>query len=51
MKMMSVALVHICSYSKKKYTLVQQPSCSCLGIGSPAVSGLGTVAVLDLICL
>jgi hypothetical protein len=39
MKMMSVALVHIFSYSKNKCTLVQQPSFSCLGIGSPAVSG------------
>ena len=46
--MMSVALVYICSYSKNKYKLVQQPSFSCLGIASPAVSGLGTGSVLDL---
>ena len=46
--MMSVALVYICSYSKNKYTLVQQPSFSCLGIGSPAVSEVGTEAILDL---
>ena len=38
MKMMSVALVSICTYSKNKYTLVQQPSCSCRSIDSPAVS-------------
>jgi hypothetical protein len=38
MKMMSVALVYIFTYSKNKYTLVQQPLCSCLGIGSPEVS-------------
>ena len=46
--MMSVALVYICSYSKNKYTLVQQPSFSCLAIGSPAVSELGIGSVLDL---
>ena len=46
--MMSVALVHICSYSKNKYILVQQPSISCLGIGSPAVSGFGAWIELKL---
>jgi hypothetical protein len=48
MKMMSVALMYICSYRKNKYTFVQQPSISCLGIGSPAVSGLGTVVEMAL---
>ena len=48
MKMMSVALAYICSCLMNKYTLVQQPSFSCLGIDSPAVSDVGTDAILGL---
>ncbi len=47
--MMSVVLVYICSYSKNKYILVQQPLFSCLGIGSPAVSEFGAGLELNLL--